>query len=64
MTPKERIALAIKILTGELDNADLPPDVLKIQHQRPAPIQTRTTWFPTVEEQRQRRRKARAKKDI
>jgi hypothetical protein len=35
LTPKQKIKLAIKVLNGELDETDLPLDVLTIQHQRP-----------------------------
>ena len=63
MTPQQRIKLAVAILTGQLDEADLLPDVLKIQHQRPPEIQTRPNWFPTEADQREQRRKARRKKE-
>jgi len=45
----------VAILTGQVDETDLPPDLVKVQHQHPAPIQTRATWFPSEGQERAER---------
>ena len=66
MANKRKAYLLIELDADE--TAILPPHlrgmlsrplVDPVHHQQPPAIQTRATWFPTIEERRTQRRKAR-----